>query len=250
MSNQPEQELSGPSIEERGDVRLAITIQAGLLLIAVLVAFASIFAYSGIASSMCLGETVGLLTLYSAAAGLAGGFFGFLFGVPRSAAISQVDSPKADGSTSRTAVYVSNVTGDSTAPNTNLEQISDWLTKILVGATLTQLGNIPAGASTVFTQMASALGNPPPGSAAAFCGALVIYCSLAGFMIGWLTSRVWLGPIILLISGFFRRLLSHTDSQQDAKGQQEVPPTSSKSLAPDDPPQADEHGSTVSHQAP
>src|ERR1700730_13401118 len=61
-----------------------------------------------------------IATLCSSACMALGWAVGFLFGVPR------VGSTPA-----------------STRINTNLEQISDWLTKILVGVGLTQLHKLP-----------------------------------------------------------------------------------------------------------
>ena len=63
-----------------------------------------------------------------------GGLFGFLFGIPRSI---QNEAPKSTNPSQ---------TPSSSKPlgvNTNLEQISDWLTKILIGVGLTALNNIP-----------------------------------------------------------------------------------------------------------
>ena len=74
-------------------------------------------------------------------AALVGGVVGLLFGIPKSVSDPAVAPipPKLD-----------TVAGDSDAPdtrarssyavNTNLEQISDWLTKIMVGVGLTQVG--------------------------------------------------------------------------------------------------------------
>ena len=55
-----------------------------------------------------------------------GGLLGFLFGIPRT-----IQSNEKTRDEFRQVV------------NTNLEQISDWLTKILVGVGLTQLNNLP-----------------------------------------------------------------------------------------------------------
>ena len=66
-------------------------------------------------------STIGGLGMLSAAALIAGGFFGFLFGIPR---------------------YLATPGPMQVQPNTNLEQISDWLTKVLVGVGLTQIGKI------------------------------------------------------------------------------------------------------------
>jgi len=44
--------------------------------------------------------------------------------------------------------------------NTNLEEISDWLTKIIVGATLVQLGNLIRHFGTLATAVSSIFGTP------------------------------------------------------------------------------------------
>jgi hypothetical protein len=79
-------------------------------------------------------------------------------------------------------------------PNTNLEQISDWLTKVIVGATLVQLTNIPSAAARLFTAMAPALGGGDSG--AAFAGAIVIYFAVTAFILGWLYTRLYLGNLM------------------------------------------------------
>ncbi|HEX5210161.1 MAG TPA: hypothetical protein VFW22_00310 [Pseudolabrys sp.] len=74
-------------------------------------------------------QTIGLFVLIAGAAGAVGGLLGFLFGVPRTreaaAAIQQGTTAEA-----RRAVL---------AANTNLERVSDWLTTLLLGATLVQI---------------------------------------------------------------------------------------------------------------
>jgi hypothetical protein len=84
---------------------------------------------------------VGLGGLAALAALVSGGLLGFLFGIPR----SQHNNPSAG----RYAV------------NTNLEQVSDWLTKILIGAVLIQLGSVGSGAVRLFDVVGSALGRTP-----------------------------------------------------------------------------------------
>ena len=80
--------------------------------------------------SMAVRHIVMNMTL-GLASGLFGGVIGFIFGIPRSLS-------GADG-----AVRADDL-GRSYATNTNLEQISDWLTKVLVGATLASLAAIPS----------------------------------------------------------------------------------------------------------
>lgn len=79
---------------------------------------------------------VGLCCLVGIAAGSVGGALGFLFGIPRTLTAESVDSGGAASGGSRTR---------HTRSNTNLEQISDWLTKIVVGATLVQINMIWPG---------------------------------------------------------------------------------------------------------
>jgi hypothetical protein len=117
--------------------------------------------------------------LFAGAAVVAGGFIGFLFGLPHTI---EVQTPGTEEGASVQSGIVA---------NTNLEQISDWLTKILVGVTLTQLGAIRSGAVRLFNSMAPALGGQP--DSAAFAGGIVVYFSVLGFLVGWLLTRLRLG---------------------------------------------------------
>jgi hypothetical protein len=119
-----------------------------------------------------------MIALASAAAG---GFLGLLFGVPRSLGVEQ---PSAAGAAPGTGL-------PAIAANTNLEQISDWLTKIIVGVTLTQLGAIKRGAADLFNAMAPVLGDRTGTSA--FVGSVVVYFAVVGFFGGWLYARLRLG---------------------------------------------------------
>lgn len=90
--------------------------------------------------------SVGTGVVVAAASVLVGGLFGFLFGIPRtseqpprpvlppaSADSNNAEDPGSAQDTIRQRDY---------QPNTNLEQISDWLTKILVGVGLIQIKQI------------------------------------------------------------------------------------------------------------
>ena len=80
------------------------------------------------ATTFCAGLSLfGRLALLGAAAWVVGAFVGFLLGIPRARSGQQ---PPTDARLLELQKY---------APNTNLEQISDWLTKILIGATLVNL---------------------------------------------------------------------------------------------------------------
>ena len=82
----------------------------------------------------------------------------------------QVNSRKADQATSRV--------------NTNLEDISDWLTKTIVGVGLTQLYNIPSFMWRVSGKL-NTQGVLWAGSGQAFVLLTAIYFGLGGFWLGY-----------------------------------------------------------------
>jgi hypothetical protein len=109
---------------------------------------------------------------------LLGGLVGFLFAIPRSSNSEDEQITTASGE------------GFSTRANTNLEQISDWLTKILVGVGLTQIGNVPEAASELGSVLAPLFGRGA--SAPVFAIAFFVYFSLSGFLLGYFWTRVFL----------------------------------------------------------
>jgi len=125
-------------------------------------------------------------TMIGGSALLVGAFLGFLFGIPR--------APAADSS----APAVSLTTGSAAAEpevryraNTNLEQISDWFTKILVGVGLTQFSKIPGRLEALAVSLQPLLGGDE--SAGWFGVVLCLYFTVAGFMVGYLWTRLALG---------------------------------------------------------
>ena len=119
--------------------------------------------------------TFGMALLVAAAAMASGALLGFLFGIPRS-----LQADRATG-------------GAGSAPlgqNTNLEQISDWLTKILVGVGLVQLGSIGAAAGRLVTSISTAF--EPIAGAKVIAAALLVLPGATGFMISYVGTRTWL----------------------------------------------------------
>ncbi|HEV2360937.1 MAG TPA: hypothetical protein VGS21_04475, partial [Acidimicrobiales bacterium] len=117
-----------------------------------------------------LGEGV----LVMGAAALAGGILGFLFGVPRTVnptGATNGNSPRYEG-------------------NTNLEQVSDWLTKILVGVGLVQIGRAPGALGHLAGSLSGAFGGGK--TSAAFGLASCIYFACLGFLFSYLWTRLYL----------------------------------------------------------
>ncbi len=97
------------------------------------------------------------------AASLAGGIVGFLFGIPRT--IQGTAAPAE---------------GTQYQRYTNLEQVSDWLTKIIVGVGLVQLGRALPGLARLGTNLRAPLGGLASSSAFGL-GLILSYLAL-GFL--------------------------------------------------------------------
>ena len=129
--------------------------------------------------------------LFAAAFLALGSLAGFLFGIPY-ASRDEGGAPEQPG-----AVLGENPNPSQGAkaeffkpyrPNTNLEQISDWLTKILVGVGLVQLSQVPGALQTFNGYVSPALGS---WYGSGFFGvALLIYFSVLGFLLLFLWTRV------------------------------------------------------------
>ena len=126
-----------------------------------------------------------LWVLYMGAAAALAAVLGLVFGVPRARAGYEAEASERYSS------------------NSNLEEISDWLTKLLVGAGLVELTNIPGmirGASDFLSE-----GMTIP-YAGAFAASALMYGAGFGFVAGYLWARLR-----------FRALLEETDRDASAK---------------------------------
>ena len=157
-----------------------------LLIVAIVGGLAAVVSYAiqaGSPAQFVSMVSVGLLL--AGASATVGGLLGFLFGIPRALQndqdVSMDQGLATEAPDHRRRPYVG---------NTSLEQISDWLTKILVGVGLTQLANLPAGLSAFGTFAAPALGGLP--SAAVFAPAAAVYFMLVGFFLSYLWTRLYL----------------------------------------------------------
>jgi hypothetical protein len=151
-----------------------------------------------------LQQTVSVFGRASIVAGGAfavGTLFGFLFGIPKTVQ-EQVDATAgrklaADGSA---AVQ---------STNTNLEQISDWLTKILVGVGLTQIHELRGQLASIGRYFA--VGNAP-----AITLAMVCNFAVAGFLTGYLLTRLFLTGAFLAVERSLRDLTRKAEQLQKA----------------------------------
>lgn len=122
------------------------------------------------------------LVIWSIATLLVAFVSGFIFGIPR--------VRSADATTSR----------DPIQANTNLESISDWLTKILVGVGLTQLQQLPAAFRKLSEFVAKSFNvvGVPIDNLVSISGASLLLFGSLGFIFGYIFARVYLAHLFRL----------------------------------------------------
>jgi hypothetical protein len=113
-------------------------------------------------------SVLGIGLLISTAAGILGVLIGFLFALPRTTVGSTPTGPLST--------------------NTNLDQVSDWLTKILIGLGLVQIGRVGSGLDSLAETVAPGLGGTGDAKTVALC--LLVYSLIEGFLIGYLGTRI------------------------------------------------------------
>ena len=132
---------------------------------------------------------------------MGGAFVGFIFGIPKTIQQGSKPQPSAAPTTGQIETTTkdgeSGETSEGYLSNTNLEEISDWLTKILVGVGLTQLTTLPQGLNKVATHLAPGLGNF--GSSTVFAICLMILNVVGGFLLSYLCTRIFLKGALLQI---------------------------------------------------
>lgn len=116
---------------------------------------------------------------------LSGGLLGFLFAIPRT-----LQHDRSEETAARPLGQEQPAASQASyQANTNLEQISDWLTKILVGVGLTQLTAVPGALQAYATFAGAGLGGGRVSETVAV-GILVFYL-VCGFLISYLWTRLY-----------------------------------------------------------
>jgi hypothetical protein len=165
---------------ERSVRILAGTIPAGVL--------ASAFYAFQCANILKWASVFAVASMIGVASLISGALLGFLFGIPRALQQDTVEEPseteqvglEKKGKPPKIAYRV----------NTNLEQISDWLTKILVGVGLTQISEVPSALRKYAEFTSVGLGGFP--NSGTFSIGLLLYFLVCGFLIGYLWTRLHL----------------------------------------------------------
>ena len=143
--------------------------------------------------------------LVALAAVLAGGIVGFIFGIPKTAATAT--STTTSGTVTATSEYQG---------NSNLEQISDWLTKILVGAGLVQLGEIRNELDKFGSRLSE---SGSLGASGWIAGpAIIIAYLIAGFLLAYLWARIYMAKALTGDDGRGASATAESGSAQASAG--------------------------------
>lgn len=156
-------------------------------------------------------SAVAIGILAGGAASLLGALFGFLFGVPPSVnAPRENRGQKSARDNSAGSDHEQQDSGGSDDPshraasaaldaeNTSLTQIADWLTKVIVGAGLVQLGTLVNWIGEVGARVGRGITGctPPCGENAAVLGVgVVVYYFIAGFLTTYIHTRTLLAQL-------------------------------------------------------
>lgn len=148
--------------------------------------------------------SAGIATAVTFAAATAGGLLGFLFGVPRLVPREAPGNGQPLNGDKRGLI-------DS---NSNLEQISDWLTKIIVGIGLVQLNRVPDALTTYagyFTDGGMFAVGSAVGASHFFVSLSIVGLGL-GFVAGYVETRTRITSVLLSQEGYNRQA-GATDAQ-------------------------------------
>ncbi|MGA2654155.1 MAG: hypothetical protein ABSF28_26840 [Terracidiphilus sp.] len=144
---------------------------------------------------------------------LAAGFLaGFLFGIPK---VLQGDRAQPQDPTSPS---VSSNAAYRQRVNTNLEDISDWLTKIIVGLGLYELKRVPMWVGELARAFASSFQQPD--QIRSDFGAAIVFFLICGFLLGYLITRLYL-----------QSAMAHADRK--AVPEEDAPPSPPKKVDPE-----------------
>jgi hypothetical protein len=154
-------------------------------------------------------------TLIAGAALFSGFVLGFIFGIPR--------TPKPASGASGATTAATAPAGKDVESNSNLVEISDWLTKILVGVGLVELNKIPSRLHDLAVFLGPGLRahkcGPEIASSQAFSIAIVLFFFGAGFLFGYLWTRLYFEKALAELADEPRR---RDDAWEDATTAQDL----------------------------
>ncbi len=131
-----------------------------------------------------------------------GGLLGFLFGIPRT----------LTGSLNDRSAEAKRAGGATYQVNTNLERVSDWLTTIIVGGTVTQLAKFPEYWAGVGDSFAASVDVRPSGVWRMTGSSSCLFFLVVGFLASYLLTRMYLAGAMQRADGLGETLVSRISS--------------------------------------
>ena len=196
------------------------TIDAVLMLSLLLLALGGLFA---VARSLPGGMVRALGILWCLSCLIVGILAGFLFAIPRVSHSLRLD--EKTNKKGQETQESSGKTRESREPvglgiNTNLEEISDWLTKILVGIGLVEAKTLKQYLGSAGRYIGGSLG--PNGNVIAV--GLVIFFLCIGFLSGFLATRLFISPSLRRADAETGGMIEAERVAQEAKDKSDATP--------------------------
>ena len=137
----------------------------------------------GFSSGTQPGSSISILFLISVAMASPGGILGLIFGIPR-----QLPAPDNDSNATRQSLAAEPSGHVRMAFNTNLQDVSDWVTKLIVGISLVELTNI----LSFFHRNVTAI-SQETGMQKAVIASVILYYLVVGFIMTyyWTQTNLW-----------------------------------------------------------
>ena len=168
---------------EQKDLTITALVLSGMLLVGI---------WTLIASGV---DPISVVILWALGCAVTGFIGGFLFGFPRVitdndrvAPAPPVD-PAKPGETPK--ARRADTFAHRLAVNTNLEQISDWLTKIIVGVGLVELKNVPAYVARAGRYVGAGFKAPDGSSSERIAAVILVLFGGLGLLAGYLLTRMF-----------------------------------------------------------
>ncbi len=159
----------------------------------------AVFAYSASQNNSSISTHSGII--FSALFIISGGSFlstfiiGFLFGIPRSTRAENTN-PKISSRDGQTSEFKDDTQNQRLQTNTNLQEISDWLTKMIVGIGLTQLYRVPSLLAALSNFLSE--GFTENQAMPTIIASSIVFFGSCGFLSGYLMTRLFLASAFAL----------------------------------------------------
>lgn len=142
--------------------------------------------------------------MWAFGSGVTGAMLGFIFAIPRTKSLTEEGAndktnKEPEQSTVRGFEGEANSRGTVKGEiNSNLVEVSDWLTKIIVGVGLVELKSLPDKLERLAIYISPSLGFTDNTVGGPVVQGITLFFSVHGFLSGYLLTRIYLSIIIIL----------------------------------------------------